>query len=316
MPITLAQAQNLSQDKLTQFVINEFRKSPLLDLLPFDNCILPQGGNTLAYTYNRVTTLGSAAFRAINSEYTPHEAATTPYTVHLKPFGGSYQMDRVIANYQKQAVDHVQFQNQQKSEATVALFHDAFLNGDAGVGDGTQFDGLDKALTGSSTELTPDSAIDLSSSANIDSNWKVFLDDLGLVRARMDKAPTLYLMNSIMFAKFQSVMKRAGINLASKENYGDEVAVYGSSMVMSLGDKPGTSNPIIETTEGVTSIYAVRLALDGVHGLSPMGDKLVDYHLPDFSTAGAVKTGDVEMVAAMAIKATRSAAVLRNVKIA
>ena len=316
MPITLAQAQNLSQDKLTNFVIDEFRKSPLLDLLQFDNTVLPQGGNTMAYTYNRVTTLPTADFRAINSEYTPQEAATTPYTVYLKPFGGSYQIDRVIANYQKQVVDHVQFQNAQKIKAVIALFHDAFLNGDSGIGAGTQFDGLDKALTGSSTEITPGSAIDLSDSTNITSNWQTFLDTLGLVRAGMDAAPTLYLMNSLMYAKFQSVMKRAGINLLSKDNYGDEVAQYGSSLIVSMGDKPGTANPIIEIAGGVTSIYAVRLGLDGVHGLSPMGDKLVTYHLPDFSTAGAVKTGDVEMVAAMAIKATRSAAVLRNIKIA
>jgi hypothetical protein len=316
MPITLAQAQNLSQDKLTNSVIDEFRKSPFLDLLTFDNTVLPQGGVTLAYTYNRVTTLPTAAFRAINAEYTPQEAATTPYTVYLKPFGGSYQVDRVIAKYQKQVVDHVQFQNQQKIQATIALFHDALLNGDSGVGAGTQFDGLDKALTGSSTELTPSAPIDLSTSGNIDTNWKEFLDQLGIVRSYMDKSPTLYMMNSIMYAKFQSVMKRAGINLASKENYGDEVAQYGSALVMSMGDKPGTANPVVETAAGITSVYAVRLGLDGVHGLSPMGDKLVEYHLPDFSTSGAVKTGDVEMVAAIAIKATRSAAVLRNVKVA
>ena len=39
-------------------------------------------------------------------------------------------------------------------------------------------------------------------------------------------------------------------------------------------------------------------------------------YLPDMTLPGAVKTGEVEMVAAMAVKATRSAAVLRNVLIA
>lgn len=33
MPMTLAQAQALSQSKLTNFVIDEFRKSALLDML-------------------------------------------------------------------------------------------------------------------------------------------------------------------------------------------------------------------------------------------------------------------------------------------
>lgn len=316
MPINLAQAQQLSQNKLTNFVIDEFRKSALLDMLPFDDCAQLQGGQTLAYSYNRVTTLPTAAARAINAEYVPQEAVTTQYTVNLKVFGGSYQVDRVLANNQKQVVDHVMFQNEQKAKATIALFHDMFINGDSAVGAGTTFDGLDKALTGSTTELTPAAAIDLDSSADIDSNWKVFLDYLRKLRALMDGAPSLYLMNGNMFAVFQSAMDRAGINLASKQNYGDEALQWGSSIVMAMGDKPGTSNPIIETTAGITSIYAVRLGLDGVHGVSPEGSKLVETYLPDMRAPGAVKTGEVEMVAAMALKATRSAAVLRNIDIA
>jgi hypothetical protein len=123
-------------------------------------------------------------------------------------------------------------------------------------------------------------------------------------------------MNGDMYAVFQSVMDRAGINLASKQNYGEEVAQWGSSLVMALGDQPGTANPIIPTNAGITSIYAVRLALDGVHGVSPSGSPLVQTFLPDLTQPGAVKTGEVEMVAAVALKATRSAGVLRNIQIA
>lgn len=316
MPITLAQAKELSQDKLTGAIIDEFRKSALLDMLPFDNCVKPQGGKTLAYSYDRVTTLPTAAARAINAEYVAQEAAVTQYTANLKVFGGAFEIDRVIANYETQLVDHVQFQLDQKTKATIALFHEMFMNGDAAVGAGTTFDGLDKALTGSTTELIPTSAIDLNTSADITSNWQAFLDMLRKLRALMDGAPSLYMMNSGMYATFQSVMDRAGINLASKTNYGDEVSQWGSSLVMALGDKPGSSNPIIEISAGVTSIYAVRLGLDGVHGISPEGDTLVKTFLPKMGDPGAVKKGEVEMVAAMALKATRSAAVLRNIQIA
>lgn len=315
MAITLEQARQLSQSKLTNFVIDEFRKSALLDKIPFDNTVTPQG-ESLAYVYNRVTTLPTAAPRAINTEYTPQEAATSQQTVNLKVFGGSFQVDRVIAAHERKVVDHVTFQVRQKTGATIALFHDMFINGDSGVGDGTTFDGLEKAITGSSTELLPAANIDLSSSANIDTNWKVLLDMLRRLRARMDKAPTIHLMNSDMFGVFQSVMDRAGINLASKENYGYETVQWGPSLVMALGDKPGTSSPIIGTDEdGLTSIFSVRLDLDGVHAISPDGTALVSTYLPNFTTPGAVKTGEVEMIAAMALKATRSAAVLRKVKI-
>lgn len=314
--ITLAQAQALSQSKLTNFVIDEFRKSALLDSLPFDDTVKPQGGVTLAYVYNRVTTLPTAATRAINAEYVPQESVTTPYTTALKVMGGSFQIDRVIIKNEKQVVDHVQFQLAQKILATRALFHDLFINGDSGVL-ATEFDGLDKALTGSSTELIPGAAINLSSSANIDTNWKVFLDAIRTLRSKLDGAPSVYMMNADLFGVFQSVMDRAGINLASKGNYGDEVLQWGPSLIMSLGDKAGSSNPIIATNgaTGETSIYAARLALDGVHGVSPEGSGIVSQYLPNLSLPGAVKTGEVEMVAAIALKATRSAGILRKIKI-
>jgi hypothetical protein len=321
MTITLAEAKNLSQDKLTNYVIDEFRKDALLDALVFDNTVKPQGGSTLAYVYNRVTTLPTAAGRALNTEYTPQNTKTTPYTVNLVPFGGSFTLDRVIINYEKQVVDWIQFNIQQKIQATRALFTDWFINGDAAATGSLAFDGIDQAITGSSTEVIPGSAIDLNSSADIDSNWKVFLDQLRKMRAKLDGAPTLFMMNRDAFAVFQSVMDRAGINLASKQNYGDEVVQWGSSLVMALGDKPGTSNPIIPTstataTSGQTSVYAVRIGLDGVHAVSPDGSALVQTWLPDMTLPGAVKTGEVEMVSAVAIKATRSAGVIRKILVA
>lgn len=321
MALTLSDARNLSQSKLTNFVIDEFRKSALLDQLPFDNTVKAQGGKTMAYVYNRVTTLPTAATRALNTEYTAQEAKTTQYTANLAVFGGSFSIDRVLQADENQVLDLVQFELEQKTKAAIALFHDLFINGDVSS-NANAFDGLNKALTDSNTEIDPTTAIDLSSSANIDTNWKPFLDTLRKLRAKMDGAPTLYLMNNDMFGIFQSVMDRAGINLASKNDYGNEVLQWGGSTVMALGDKPGSSTPIIATsavssgTGGTTDIYAVRLGLDAVHGVSPEGSKLVNTYLPDFTKPGAVKTGEVEMVAAMVLKATRAAAVLRNIKIA
>lgn len=314
MPLTLAQAKELSQEKLTNWVIDEFRKSALLDNMLFDNTVKPQGGQSLTYSYNRIITQPTAAGRAINSEFEPQETVTDRFNVDLKVFGGSFELDRVIIKHETQVVEHVQFQLEQKIKATRALFADWFINGDVDASP-LQFDGLDVALTGSSTEYIPAADIDLSSSANIDSNWKILLDSLRRMRALMDGAPSLYLMNGEAFGVFQSVMDRAGINLLSKENYGDEVMQWGKSMIMSLGDKPGTTTPIIPVVAGATSIYAVRIGLDGVHAVSPEGSSVIETYLPDLNAPGAVKTGEVEMVAAAAIKSTRAAAVLRDVVI-
>lgn len=86
----------------------------------------------------------------------------------------------------------------------------------------------------------------------------------------------------------------------------------------------GGTYAIAETTPGaysanpggLTSIYAVRFGLDGFHGVAVPGN-LINTWLPDFSTAGAVKTGEVEMgPVAVALKASKAAAVIRNVKVA
>ena len=46
--------------------------------------------------------------------------------------GGSFDLDRVIIKNEKQVVDHIKFQTMQKVQATRALFHDLFINGDSG----------------------------------------------------------------------------------------------------------------------------------------------------------------------------------------
>ena len=318
MPITLNEAKELSQSKLTNFVIDEFRKSPLMDALVFDNTVKSQGGTTLAYVYNRVTTQPTASGRSLNNEYVAQETKTTAHTVNLKPFGGSFQLDRVIINDEKQVVDHIQFQMEQKIKATRAYFEDTFVNGDSGV-DATEFDGLDKAITGSSTEKTPAAAIDLSTSANITTNFNLFMDTLDAWLATLDGTPDAIMMNRVLHAIMSGIARRSGyFSTSDVDAFGKPVTKYQGIPLMPLGDKPGTSNPIvsIDGVTGETSIYAARISLDGVHGVAPEGNDLVKRYMPDMSRPGAVKTGEVEMVAAMALKATRAAGVLRRVKVA
>lgn len=314
MALTLVQAKALSQDKLVNQVIDEFIESPLMAALPFDNTVKPQGGNTLAYVYNRVTTQPSAATRAINSEYVPQETVTTQQVVNLKIMGGSFQIDRALANNEVQVISHVAFQTQQKAKATKALFHDLLINGDSGA-DATQFDGLDKALTGSTTELIPGAAIALDSAANIGTNHAAFLYQLRMLIGKMDGVTHL-LMNRQMYAVFQSLADRVANVRYERNALGQDVLMYGEAALVKLGDKAGTSNPIIPISAGgETAIYAIRVGLDGVHGVSPDGNTLVNVFLPDMTAPGAVKTGEVEFVAAIALKATKAAGVLRKIKV-
>lgn len=314
MAVTLADAKLLTQDKLTQDVIDEFRKDDLLNLLVFDNCVALNGGSTLAYTYNRVLTNGTAAFREINNEYTPQEAKTKQYTTNLKVFGGSFEIDRVIQKHVKGVTNQLAFQMAQKIKGAQALFSDTFFNGSAAT-DAKVFDGIDVALTGSSTEITPGSVIDLSSATAIDSNYKAFLDAVEDMLSELDGTPNFLAVNRKLRSAFNKVGRRTVAYQETRDEFGRPVTTYDGIQIITIGDKPNTSNPIIANGEDGTSLYAVRVGLDGVCGITPEGDDIIDVYMPDFTTPGAVKKGEVEMVAGIAVKATKAAGVLRKIKV-
>ncbi|MDN6554700.1 MAG: phage capsid protein, partial [Bifidobacterium mongoliense] len=72
----------------------------------------------------------------------------------------------------------------------------------------------------------------------------------------------------------------------------------------------------VAPSKGTSDVYAYRVGLDGFHGVSVSGGQLVQTWLPDFTTANAVKKGEVELgPIAVALKATKAAAVLRGVKV-
>lgn len=315
MAVTLADAKLLTQDKLTQDIIDEFRKDNLMDLLVYDNCVALNGGSTLAYTYNRVQTQGTASFRKINAEYTPQEAKTKQYTTNLKVFGGSFGIDRVIQKHVKGVTNQLAFQLEQKIKGAQALFSDTFFNGSNATNEDV-FDGLDVALTGSSTEYTPDAVIDLSTASAIDSNYKAFLDAVEDMLAELDGTPTFLAMNRKMRSAFNKVGRRTVAYQETRDEFGRPIITYDGVRLITIGDKPNSSNPIIANGEDGTSLYAVRVGLDGVCAVTPEGDNIIDVYMPDFTTPGAVKTGEVEMVAGLAVKATKSAGVLRKIKVA
>ncbi|MEE0138246.1 major capsid protein [Fusobacterium ulcerans] len=316
MAVTLAQAKLNVQDALQMGVIDEFAKSNfIMANIPWDDCVSPTGGGaTLTYAYTRLKTQPTAAFREVNTEYTAQEVEKERFTVDLKIFGGTFNIDRVIADMGG-IVKEVTLQMQQKIKAASALFNDTFINGDSAV-DSKAFDGLDKALTGSSTELVPTAAIDLSTSAAVDANWKEFLDVLDEFLMGLNGTPSMIAGNTKLIAKIRACARRAGMYQTTKNDYGQQVEWYGVTPIVDLGAKAGTNDPVVatDTTSGETSLYAAIFALDGLHAVTTPG-QFIKTWLPDFTTAGPIKTGEVEAIAAVVLKATKAAGVLRKIKV-
>lgn len=314
MAVTLAQAKLNVTDDLQAGIIDEFAKSSfILNNIPFDDCVSPVGGGaTLTYGYTRLITQPTAQFRSVNSEYGTHEVEKQRYTTDLKVFGGAYEVDRIIAGMGGIA-DEVALQSSQKVKAASALFSDTIINGNSST-DANVFDGLDVAVTGTATEYTPDAAIDLSTSDNVTANATVFIDQLDEWLGEMDGVDAI-LCNAKMAAKFRAIARRMGMYQTTMNNFGQKVEYYGAIPFVDIGAKAGSNDPIVAINGGVTSLYAVRFGIDGFHAISMAGQPPCKIWLPDFSTAGAVKKGEVEMVAGCALKSTKAAGAFRNIKV-
>ena len=317
MAITLEEAKKNVQDDLQMGVIDEFQKSNwILEHIPFDDAVSPTGGGaTPSYSYTRLKTQPTAEFREINKEYTPSEVTKERHTVEIKLFGGAYEIDRVIASMGG-IVSEVELQQAQKIKAAQALFNDTFINGDSGVNT-KAFDGLDKALTGSSTEYKKGNTIDLSTSELVTNNFQYFLDMLDEFLGGLDGTPSFIAGNNKLIAKLRACARRASMYSVTKDNWGNQVESYGGIPFIDMKTKPGTNDEVIDidSSSGETSLYVARLGMDGLHAVSFAGVAPVQTWLPDFTTAGAVKKGEVEMNAAIALKASKAAGVFRGIKV-
>ena len=313
MAITLAEAKVGMADKVDQQIVDMFRRSSaLLDKMVFDNCISPgTGGSTLAYGYIQLKTPSTAAVRTVNSEYSPGEAKKVKKTTNAVIMGGSFQVDRVLQNTAG-AADELAFQAEQKIKATANFCHNMVVNGSTA---NNGFDGLKKLLAGTGNEFT--SQVPLTTSAEVDDNYNAFLDEMDAFISAVDGVPTLLLMNRDMLIKLRSIARRAGYYERTKDDFGNVVETYAGVPMLDMGQyyDGNATKDVVATEGGKTAIYAVSLGLDGFHGISPTGTGVIASYMPDLNAPGAVKTGEVELVAGVALKNTLKAAVLKDIAI-
>ena len=314
MAITLNDIKIGRADKYDRMVIDTFmRKSALLAAMPFDNCISPSGGSTLTYGYIRLKTSPAAEGREINSDYTASAATKESVTTELQIMGGKYEIDRVLA---EAAPDEIAFQTEEKIQATVNRYHWLFINGDKN--NPTEFDGIAKIVDGSVTDFDG-SGIDLSTMST--ANALKITEALDTAILAMKERPTYILANSKAIVKIQSAAKTLGYITQAEDAFGRPVRAYDGIPMIDLGryynEDLGSDTEIIgiDDASGKTDIYLVALSMSGVHGITLKGDKAISSRLPNFSEAGAVKSGDVEFVAGLAVKNTRAIARIKGVQV-
>lgn len=353
MPVTLAQAQVNCATDIDYAVIDNLRRfSWFLDQVVFDDTVSPgTGGATLTYGYTRLTAARAAAFRALNTEYAASQATRAQYTVNLKPNGGAFTVDRVLANLGSAATNEIVFQMQQLLVSTRQSWINEAINGDTAV-DANGFDGLDKALTGTVTEYDPldngvtagyvnwtmatinTQALAMSALDALD-EWLSLITpsttgggDLGTAGA-LPPGVKAICGNNKSITRIRALARWAGLFTAEMDTLGRKVERYGDWVLQDLGDGQLGSSPIIPiysadadegggggTITGLTDLYAVTFGLDSFHAASAANRPLVMAIPPDLTTVGAVKSGEVEMgPSACVLKNAKACGVLRKVKV-
>ncbi|WP_043471007.1 major capsid protein [Kitasatospora sp. MBT66] len=336
MAITLADAKLNTVDPVDLQVIDEFRKNSwLLDNMIWDQAVNPAGGGAaLSYGYTRLVAERPAGFRKLNSEYPRGQAKRARYDVDLAPLGDAFEIDRTIAQLGPAASNEVTFQMTQAIKSANTFFSEQVITGKKQTtpeGDVLGFDGLDVALANSATEMGAGSYLDWTGSTLGTDTAKAHaaLDALDEFLDLLDGTPSALLGNGKTIARVRSLARRAGYYNRELNAFGKKVEFYNGIPLVNLGDRAGSTLPVvpIESRDvdgagpggqitGLSDLYAVRIGIDGFHGVTTTSGNLVQQWLPDFSTAGALKVGEVELgPVAVVLKATKAAAVLRNIKV-
>lgn len=292
--ITLEDLATNSNDKLVQGFTNEIiTDSFLLSRMPFDNCLSSTGTSDLVYAYKRVKTPMEAGFRALNTEPKKSKPEIERITTQVAILADSWDMDRVTKDA---AEDLYELHLEESKNAIIRKFNKTIINGDTTVEE-DGFDGLNKALTGSNTEIT--SAVDLTTITK--ESALAFAEEMDTLFSLLTRTPDALMVAPAMKVKINAICRILGLATTTPDSAGNQVSAWNGVRIEELRDGAMTTN----------DIYAACFGLDEFHGITLKGDSAISVHLPDWNAPGAIKTGDAEFVCGCALKKTKAAGVLR-----
>ena len=294
MATTLADLAVNSNDKLCQGFINEIiTDNYVLGAMPFDDCLSTNGQSDLTYAYKRMTAGLTADFRALGDEPTASEVTIAKITTSPAILSSKWSMDRVARNAGSEILA---LKVAESKDAIIRKFNATLINGDTDT-DADGFDGLSKALTDSDTEYT--SAVDISTITKAAA--MAFASEMDTMLNDLLRTPDVILVSPAMMTKLNAITRELSYEQVTQDTAGKRVKTWDGIRIEVLKDGALTTN----------DVYAVCFGLNEFHGFTLAGGNAIAVALPDWSTPGAVKSGDSEMVVGCALKNTKAAGVLR-----
>jgi hypothetical protein len=238
--------------------------SQVLNILPFQDI----AGNALTRNLEDESNPTGAATRAINADYVESTGQVVPVSRTLIMMGGSAKIDRYMITTQAGNEEDLMAEEiRKKVKATTRLFDRLFVKGNTGT-TATEFDGLEHTVTSGQT-ISAGGDVATPSTGEL---TLTMVDDL--VDA-IQGSPSALICNKVMRRKINNLMRAAGQATETvADNFGRLIPYYaGIPIVVPEVDEAYNDILAFDETDkdgdadACTSIYAVRLGEDGLHGI-------------------------------------------------
>jgi len=295
--LTISEWEKLNPTPLASGIVEIFaRENPVLANLPFMNV---QGN---AYKYNIETTLPGIAFRGFNEGYTESTGVINPATEALTIIGGDSDFDIAQIRMGTGGNDTRAVHDAMKAKALTLSWLNTFFHGDSGTNP-KEFDGLNNRLTG-------DQVITAGTNGAV-----LTMDMLDQLVDSIQGTSSILLMNKAARRKIVSLGRASGVLSITRDYFGREVESY-SGVPIGVIEDGADGNPILTNTEtqgtanDTTSIYAVKLGADAMHGIQTEAMDIRD--LGEIDTKPALRTR-IEWYSGLALKHPKCAARLKGV---
>ena len=227
MAITLADLAANSTDKMVQGFVNEtITDSYLLSALTFDDCMTANGTSDLIYNYKRVKTPAAAAFRALGAEPAETAPVVEKKSTAVGILSDKWTMDRVAKDA---AGDLYELYLEESKNAIIRKFNSTFISGDT-TKETNGFDGLAKALKGSSTEST--SKTDLTTVTQAAA--LAYMEELDTMLSGLMRTPDVLLMSPAQRVKLNACLRVVGLGTQTMETAGRVIPSYGGIAIQEL----------------------------------------------------------------------------------
>lgn len=261
MAVTLAQAKNLSQDKLVKGIVEELiKESPLLARYPFINI----QGNSLAVNREDPSNMGSVAWHPVGGIWTESSASFTQESFVLKKLGGDCDVDNLIQRSMSNINDQMAAQIKVKTKLMAHEFEQVAIYGDSEKA--PEFDGFHRLVA---------------------SNMQVHMVDSGTTGAALtlekldelvDKVvggkPDILLMNKNIRRRLTAKLRLIGSYQTERDEFGRTWAMWGDDIPIIATDWITQTESLSDggysgkTGGNTSSIFAIRFGEgDGLVGI-------------------------------------------------